>query len=185
MPPAHSLPKNRSNARSTSQAGSKKLPIWESPWTREISATRWRPSPWRRQSRLPQRIERPKTRHHRLFRLSRPRPGHGHRPHPSRPALWSHRRGARMDLSPRARRYGDSMTLLVLGATGGTGLEIVRQAIALRHQVTAFVRSPEPSEALQQPGCRQAGRSTPERRVSRSDPAVTMRFYPDSVPGSP
>ena len=36
------------------------------------------------------------------------------------------------------------MKLLVLGATGGTGLEIVRQAIALRHQVTAFVRSPEP-----------------------------------------
>lgn len=35
------------------------------------------------------------------------------------------------------------MKLLVLGATGGTGLEIVRQAIALRHQVTAFVRSPE------------------------------------------
>ncbi len=36
------------------------------------------------------------------------------------------------------------MKLLVLGATGGTGLEIVRQAIARRHQVTAFVRSPEP-----------------------------------------
>jgi putative NADH-flavin reductase len=35
------------------------------------------------------------------------------------------------------------MKLLVLGATGGTGLEIVRQAIALRHQVTAFVRAPE------------------------------------------
>lgn len=35
------------------------------------------------------------------------------------------------------------MKLLVLGATGGTGLEIVRQAIARRHQVTAFVRSPE------------------------------------------
>jgi putative NADH-flavin reductase len=35
------------------------------------------------------------------------------------------------------------MKLLLLGATGGTGLEIVRQAIALRHQVTAFVRAPE------------------------------------------
>jgi putative NADH-flavin reductase len=33
------------------------------------------------------------------------------------------------------------MKVLVLGATGGTGLEIVRQAITLRHQVTAFVRS--------------------------------------------
>jgi putative NADH-flavin reductase len=35
------------------------------------------------------------------------------------------------------------MKLVVLGATGGTGIEIVRQAIAQRHQVTAFVRSPE------------------------------------------
>ena len=35
------------------------------------------------------------------------------------------------------------MKLLVLGATGGTGIEIVRQAIAQRHSVTAFVRSPE------------------------------------------
>src|SRR3981189_1127228 len=36
-----------------------------------------------------------------------------------------------------------SMKLLVLGATGGTGLEIVRQAIGRSHSVTAFVRSPE------------------------------------------
>jgi putative NADH-flavin reductase len=36
-----------------------------------------------------------------------------------------------------------AMKLLVLGATGGTGIEIVRQAIAQRHSVTAFVRSPE------------------------------------------
>lgn len=35
------------------------------------------------------------------------------------------------------------MKLVVLGATGGTGIEIVRQAIAQRHSVTAFVRSPE------------------------------------------
>ncbi len=35
------------------------------------------------------------------------------------------------------------MKLLVLGATGGTGREIVRQAIERRHSVTAFVRSPE------------------------------------------
>jgi uncharacterized protein YbjT (DUF2867 family) len=38
---------------------------------------------------------------------------------------------------------GGVMKLLVLGATGGTGIEIVRQAIAQRHSVTAFVRSPE------------------------------------------
>src|SRR5205823_8182096 len=37
----------------------------------------------------------------------------------------------------------DTMKLVVLGATGGTGLEIVRQAIEHGHSVTAFVRSPE------------------------------------------
>ncbi len=36
------------------------------------------------------------------------------------------------------------MKLVVLGATGGIGLEIVRQAIEQSHSVTAFVRSPEP-----------------------------------------
>ncbi|HSU33215.1 MAG TPA: SDR family oxidoreductase [Bryobacteraceae bacterium] len=35
------------------------------------------------------------------------------------------------------------MKIVVLGATGGTGLEIVRQAIEQGHAVTAFVRSPE------------------------------------------
>lgn len=35
------------------------------------------------------------------------------------------------------------MKLVVLGATGGTGLEIVRQAIERGHRVTALVRNPE------------------------------------------
>lgn len=35
------------------------------------------------------------------------------------------------------------MKLVVLGATGGTGLEIVRQAITAGYAVTAFVRSPD------------------------------------------
>ncbi|MCU1299595.1 MAG: hypothetical protein JWO91_3873 [Acidobacteriaceae bacterium] len=35
------------------------------------------------------------------------------------------------------------MKLVVLGATGGTGLEIVRQAIERGHSVTAFARAPE------------------------------------------
>jgi putative NADH-flavin reductase len=35
------------------------------------------------------------------------------------------------------------MKFLVLGATGGTGMEIVRQAIDRDHSVTAFVRSPD------------------------------------------
>lgn len=35
------------------------------------------------------------------------------------------------------------MKLVVLGATGGTGLEMVSQAIEHGHRVTAFVRTPE------------------------------------------
>jgi putative NADH-flavin reductase len=38
---------------------------------------------------------------------------------------------------------GGSMKLVVLGATGGTGIEIVRQAIERGHSVTALVRSPD------------------------------------------
>jgi len=38
------------------------------------------------------------------------------------------------------------MKLLILGATGGTGLETVRQAIERGHEVTAFARSPHKLE---------------------------------------
>lgn len=41
------------------------------------------------------------------------------------------------------------MKLVVLGATGGTGLEIVRRAIKNDHLVTAFVRSPERLKTFQ------------------------------------
>jgi putative NADH-flavin reductase len=37
----------------------------------------------------------------------------------------------------------DRRKLVVLGATGATGLEVVRQAIGRGHSVTAFVRSPD------------------------------------------
>jgi putative NADH-flavin reductase len=40
------------------------------------------------------------------------------------------------------------MKLVVLGATGGTGLEIVRQGMEHGHSVTAFVRSPERLKAF-------------------------------------
>jgi putative NADH-flavin reductase len=42
------------------------------------------------------------------------------------------------------------MKLAVLGATGGTGLEIVRQAMEHGHSVTALVRSPERLEPYRQ-----------------------------------
>jgi putative NADH-flavin reductase len=41
------------------------------------------------------------------------------------------------------------MKLIVLGATGGTGLELVGRAIKRGHSVTAFVRSPERLRPLQ------------------------------------
>jgi putative NADH-flavin reductase len=42
-----------------------------------------------------------------------------------------------------------SLKLVVLGATGGTGLELVKQALGRGHFVTAFVRSPERLKGLQ------------------------------------
>jgi putative NADH-flavin reductase len=51
------------------------------------------------------------------------------------------------DIAIEPKRAGRSATggmkLVVLGATGGTGLEIVRKAIERGHSVTTFVRSPE------------------------------------------
>lgn len=41
------------------------------------------------------------------------------------------------------------MKLLVLGATGGTGLQIVRQAVEQGHSVTALVRSPNRLQSFQ------------------------------------
>src|SRR6202022_4890228 len=51
-----------------------------------------------------------------------------------------------IDTDPgRAGRFRtrESMKLVVLGATGGTGLELVRQALEPRHSVTTLVRSPD------------------------------------------
>lgn len=41
-----------------------------------------------------------------------------------------------------ARPASGPMRVLVIGATGGTGRELVQQALAQGHQVTAFVRDP-------------------------------------------
>ncbi|HEV7966659.1 MAG TPA: SDR family oxidoreductase [Candidatus Acidoferrales bacterium] len=40
------------------------------------------------------------------------------------------------------------MKMLVLGATGGIGLEMVRQAVERNHKVTAFVRAPEKLKSI-------------------------------------
>ena len=42
------------------------------------------------------------------------------------------------------------MRLLIIGATGGTGLQVTRQAVEGGHSVTAFVRSPQKLGALRQ-----------------------------------
>ncbi|SDK32278.1 Putative NADH-flavin reductase [Catalinimonas alkaloidigena] len=39
------------------------------------------------------------------------------------------------------------MEILIFGATGGTGLELVRQAIPAGHRLTAFVRNPQKIQA--------------------------------------
>ena len=43
---------------------------------------------------------------------------------------------------PISRGWGNHLRILVIGATGGTGRELVRQALELGHEVTAFVRNP-------------------------------------------
>ena len=58
---------------------------------------------------------------------------------------------AHIDTEPSEAEHSEkrsSMKLVVLGATGGTGLEIVRQAIERGHSVTALVRSPDRLKAF-------------------------------------
>jgi putative NADH-flavin reductase len=40
------------------------------------------------------------------------------------------------------RGWGNRIRLLIIGATGGTGQQLVRQALEVGHEVTAFVRTP-------------------------------------------
>jgi uncharacterized protein YbjT (DUF2867 family) len=64
------------------------------------------------------------------------------------------------------------MRILVLGATGRTGAEIVGQAVAAGHQVRALVRDPAklgsaPAQAVTGDATR-PGRGGPRRRRRRS-----------------
>ena len=45
--------------------------------------------------------------------------------------------------APPSRGWGNRLRVLIIGATGGTGRELVRQALEQGHQVTAFVRKPK------------------------------------------
>lgn len=44
---------------------------------------------------------------------------------------------------PISRGWGNRLRILIIGATGGTGRELVRQALEQGHQVTVFVRKPQ------------------------------------------
>ena len=44
------------------------------------------------------------------------------------------------------------MKLLIFGSTGGTGRELVKQALDQGHSVTAYARDPAKIENLQHPG---------------------------------
>ena len=55
--------------------------------------------------------------------------------------LWR-RAPVRRDGKTSARQTEKPLRVLVIGATGGTGRQLVQQALALGHHVTAFVRDP-------------------------------------------
>jgi putative NADH-flavin reductase len=44
--------------------------------------------------------------------------------------------------APASRGWGNRTRVLIIGATGGTGRQLVQQALDQGHQVTAFVRKP-------------------------------------------
>src|SRR6202045_2863544 len=49
----------------------------------------------------------------------------------------------RKTTKPISRGWGNRLRIFIIGATGGTGCELVRQALEQGHQVTALVRKPK------------------------------------------
>ena len=45
--------------------------------------------------------------------------------------------------APPSRDWGTQVRVLIIGATGGTGRQLVRHALEQGHEVTAFVRNPQ------------------------------------------
>jgi putative NADH-flavin reductase len=73
------------------------------------------------------------------------------------------------------------MKLVVLGATGGTGLEIVRRGLEHGHCITALVRSPERLKAFQDQISIKQGdllNSSELEKVILSQDAVVSGFGP-------
>ena len=76
---------------------------------------------------------------------------------------------------------GSKMKLLILGATGGIGIEIVRQAMDRGHNVTAFVRKPERLEEFGERISIETGNllnAADLERVMRGHDAVLSAFGP-------
>src|SRR5258708_22956405 len=83
--------------------------------------------------------------------------------------------------SPAPSETRSSLKLVVLGATGGTGLEIVRKALECCHSVTALVRSAERLNPFQDRITVTQGdllNSVDLERVIQGHDAVVSRFGP-------
>src|SRR6266849_3375846 len=57
--------------------------------------------------------------------------------------LLARKAPTRKSSKPISRGWGNRLRILIVGATGGTGRELVRQALEQGHQVTALVRKPK------------------------------------------